>query len=185
MDDAELLVRRAQVGDVRAFESLVDGRLTTLLRLAVAITGDEVDAGDAVQQAFVNAWRELPRLRDAGRFDAWLHRILTNECRLTLRRGRRRRVREIPVSHLSVDHGADIAATPVPGPAERVEEMDILERAFDRLDADARTLLVLHHLEARSVADMARLLGLTVTTVKWRLHRARVALDRALELERR
>lgn len=182
--EAEPLVRRARDGDVGAFEALLERRLTGLLRLALAIIGDEVDARDAVQLACVNAWRELPRLREADRFDPWLNRILTNECRSVLRSRRRRRVREIPLSYIDPDGMAGIADRPIAGPAERTEELELLERAFERLDADSRMLLALHHLEDRSVAAIAADLRLPVTTVKWRLHRARTALQRALELER-
>jgi RNA polymerase sigma-70 factor (ECF subfamily) len=182
--DAAPLVRTAQDGDVRAFETLLQDRLSTLLRLALAILGDEVDARDAVQQACVQAWRELPRLREADRFDAWLHRILVNECRASLRGRRRRRVREIAVSHLQPDQ-PDFGVSPVPGPADRTEQLEILERAFNRLDVGARTILALHYLEDWSVADISAELRLPSTTVKWRLHRARTALAQALELERR
>jgi RNA polymerase sigma-70 factor (ECF subfamily) len=183
--NAEPLVRRARDGDVRAFEALLDRRLSTLFRLALAIIGDEVDARDAVQLACVHAWRELPRLREADRFDPWLHRILTNECRSVLRSKRRRRVREIPLSHLDPDGTAGVADRPTPGPADQTERLEVLERAFERLDADSRTLLALHHLEDRSVTEISAELRLTVTTVKWRLHKARAALQQALDLEQR
>ena len=183
--DASPLVLRAQDGDLRAFESLLEARLAALFRLALAIVGDEAEARDAVQQACVLAWRELPRLRERDRFDAWLHRIVANECRMSLRGRRRRRVREIAISHLDPERSLDLEAAAIPGPAEQSEATEILERAFDRLDGDARTLLVLHHLEGRSVTEIAAELGLPVSTIKWRLHRARTSLEQALEQERR
>jgi RNA polymerase sigma-70 factor (ECF subfamily) len=183
--DSEPLVQRARQGDLRAFEALLELRLTGLLRLALAILGDEVDARDALQEACVKAWRELPRLREAARFDAWLRRILTNECRSALRSRRRRRVREIAVSYIDPAGDVELAAPAGPDHAERTAQLDVLERAFERLDAGARTLLALHHLEGRSVAEISAELGLTNTTVKWRLHRARAALNAALLVERR
>ena len=182
---AEPLVRSAQAGDLQAFEALLERRLGSLLRVALAITGDEVDARDAVQQACLKAWRELPRLREPDRFDAWLDRILTNECRMALRTRRRRRVREIPVSHLDPVRGVEFAAAPTPGPADRAEQLEVLEAAFDRLDPDARAILVLHHLQGRTIAEIASRLGVPASTVKWRLHRARAQLEQALDLERR
>jgi len=183
--DAEPLVRLAQDGDVRAFEALLERRLTSLLRLAISLLRDEAEAHDAVQHACVNAWRELPRLREVDRFDAWLNRIVANSCRDALRSRRRRRVREIAVSHLDPVRGADLAASSGPGPAEHAEQLDMVRNAFDRLDPNARAILVLHHLEGRSVTEIGAALGLTVTTIKWRLHRARQALEQALEIERR
>jgi RNA polymerase sigma-70 factor (ECF subfamily) len=180
---AEPLVQRAVDGDLRAFEDLLAQRLTPLLRLALAIIGDEVDARDAVQQACVKAWRGLPGLREAEHFDAWLRRILTNECRAALRGRRRRRVHEIAVSHIDPDFDMERSATPSPDPAERAEQLEVLGRAFDRLDANARILLALHHLEGRSVAEISAELRLPATTIKWRLYRARAALRAALERE--
>lgn len=182
---AEPLVRSAQGGDARAFEALLEDRLAALLRLALAIVGDEVEARDAVQQACVHAWRELPRLRETHRFDAWLHRIVVNECRISLRSQKRRRVREIAVSHLDPDRSPDDLVSPGAGPADRAEQLEVLERAFNRLDEGARVVLALRYLEDRSIAEISAELRLPGTTVKWRLHRARAALERALELERR
>ena len=181
----EPLLRRAQTGDAAAFGALIEARLPALFRLALAILGDELDARDAVQLACVDAWRGLPRLRGLESFDPWLKRILTNQCRISLRGRRRRRVREIPVSHLDVDGDMDALGGSVAGPADRTADLEILERAFERLDADARILLALHYLEDLSLAEISTRVSLSLTTVKWRLHRARAALEGALELERR
>ena len=70
--------------------------MDAVYRLSFAILGDEADARDAAQETFVAAWRQLPRLRDADRFDAWLQRVAVNAARMTLRSRGRRRVREIP-----------------------------------------------------------------------------------------
>ena len=89
------LVERARRGDREAYEELVRRRIDSMVRTARAILGHEADAQDAVQEAFVAAWRRLPGLRDPERFDAWLGRILLNACRMALRR--RRGVREIRI----------------------------------------------------------------------------------------
>jgi RNA polymerase sigma-70 factor (ECF subfamily) len=185
MGSDDTLVERATRGDSLAFQTLIEGRIAALLRLAAAILGDDDDARDAVQQASLQAWRELPHLRDPARFDAWLGRITTNACRTIIRGRRRRRVREIPVG--SLDEAAEIALTArsTPSPAERSGEIEIVSRAFDRLTADARILLAVHHLEGRSIADTAAIAGVSVATAKWRLHLAREALERALEVEQR
>lgn len=185
VDPEIALVRRARAGDERAFELLLDARISTLLRLALAIIGDEHDARDAVQQACVQTWRELPRLREADRFDAWIGRILVNQCRTTLRSRRRRRVREVAVGNLDARSGFDLGGRSVAGPGDQSADLDTLSRAFDRLSPDARTLLALHHLEGLTVAEIAERMSVPRTTVKWRLHAARGALERALEVERR
>ena len=179
------LVERARRGDEIAFERLIDSRLRGLVRLATAIIGDEADARDAIQEACVSAWRSLPALRDADRFDAWLGRIVTNACRMALRGRRRRAIREIPVAHLDDPALAAVADRPSGNAADRVGELDALNRAFDRLDAEQRIVLVLHYLEDRPVAEIAAMTGVSLATAKWRLHIARGALATALEGQHR
>lgn len=179
------LAARARSGDTTAFESLLEPRMSGLARFALAVIGDEHDARDAVQTACVQAWRELPALRDVARFDAWLGRILANSCRQLLRSRKRRRVREIAVSELEPRADSPDMSGMAPGPADVVADLDALGRAFDRLDSDARILLVHHHLEGLSIGDIAARTGLSAATVKWRLHMARAALERSLEAEYR
>ena len=80
------LVERARHGDVHAYDALVASRLGPTFRLVKAILGHAADADDVTQEAFVQAWRTLPQLRDTDRFDAWFGRILVNTARMHLRR---------------------------------------------------------------------------------------------------
>ena len=169
------LVARAAGGDEIAFERLVVNRTDRAFRTACAILGNETDARDATQDAFIAVWRELPRLRDHERFDGWFSRILVNACRAHLRS--RRRVREI-----SIDAAAERRA-PGPGVSEQLGDTDVLSHAFDRLDPAKRAILVLHYLEHAPVATIAASLGVPVGTAKWRLSDARAALERALRAE--
>lgn len=151
-----------------------------MTRLAMAIVGHEADARDAVAESLLSIWRELPRLRDPLAFDAWTNRIVVHACRQTLRRRGRARVREVPI-----DSQIDAGASSDVGPADAVASRESLERAFDRLDVDARTILVLHHLEGRSLEEIAAVLEIPRGTAKSRLFTARRALERALEREDR
>jgi RNA polymerase sigma-70 factor (ECF subfamily) len=175
------LVARAQQGDRAAFEALVAPRLDRLLRLADSIMSNDADASDAVQDSCLRAWRELPRLRDADRFEAWLWKITINACRSALRTRRRVMVREVAVETMP---GFD-PPQPGRGLGDDLSAIDVVQRAFHRLDADKRTILALHHVEERSIAQIAALLGIPEGTAKWRLFAARQALERALEVERR
>lgn len=148
-----------------------------MTRTAMAILGHEADARDAVADALLSVWRSLPTLRNPLAFEAWTTRILVHACRRSLRRRGRERVRETAVA----DH-ADLG---VPGPADAAAGRIALERAFDRLDADARAILVLHHLDGRPLIEIAAGLGVPIGTAKSRLHTARRALERALEWEDR
>ena len=174
------LIRRARAGDVESFDALITARLAQMTRTAMAILGHEADALDAVAETIAAVWRELPRLRDAEAFDAWSQRILVHECRRTLRRRGRARVHEI-----GVEAAAGVTGGVGSGVPDSVASRQALERAFERLDADDRTLLVLHHLDGRSLADLAAVLDIPVGTAKSRLHHARMALERALAREDR
>ena len=171
----ERSIMAAVAGDAAAFSTLIDTRLARTYRIALAILGTESDARDAVQETWVAVWRQLPRLDDPSRFDAWVDRIVVNACRMAIRR--RNRVREIPIPD-----GFD-AVSAQPGP-EAVLERHALERAFDRLPVQQRTILVLHHLEERPLGEIAAVLSIPVGTAKSRLHAARASLERMLEDER-
>jgi RNA polymerase sigma-70 factor (ECF subfamily) len=164
--DRELLVR-ARAGDREAFEQIVLAKSEPLFRTSLAILGNEADARDAIQEAFVAAWRAMPSLRNFDRFDAWLGRILINECRMALRH--RRRSRESPIEDGTDSH---VLATDSPPGADSTD----FDAAFDRLSADQRAILVLHHVHGYGVAEIAAWLGIPTGTVKWRLSRARAAL---------
>ena len=178
-DDASL-VRRAQAGDERAFTLLVNQHQNQLVRTAWAILRNDADALDAAQETCINAWRELPRLRDATRFDAWLMRSLVNRCRDMLRARKRVAVREIRVGS-----ELEAARASAGGIGDEFSEADAIRRAFDNLKADDRTYIALHYAQGRSITEIAELVGAPEGTVKWRLSRARKAFDRQLARQAR
>jgi RNA polymerase sigma-70 factor (ECF subfamily) len=171
------LVERAAHGDGDAFDAIARALGDALYRRALAILRHESDAQDATQDAFIKAWRELPRLNDHSRFDAWLDRILVNACRDQLRRRGRQQLREI---HPAV---GDRPTTQVSQTDPDDDRRTAIEAAFRRLGIEDRTLLVLHHLEQRTVADLAAALAIPTGTAKWRLHNARRRLERELDKE--
>jgi RNA polymerase sigma-70 factor (ECF subfamily) len=167
------LVRRAARGDHDAFARLIEPRAARLLRIARVIMSNEADAYEAAQETLIAAWRALPGLREPDRFDAWLHRMLVNRCRDALRK--RSRVREIDLGD---------AEPEAPDVVDQRLAQDAVLAAFDRLSIDERHLLALHHVDDRSIAEIAGLLGVPTGTVKSRLWTARRKLERALEAER-
>jgi RNA polymerase sigma-70 factor, ECF subfamily len=170
------LVERARKGDRDAFSALAASVVDRLFATAVLILRDHTMADDATQETIVRAWRDLPSLRDADRFDAWLRRLLVNACRDEGRRQRRLRpeVQLLPV-HAPVVGDASV------GLAQR----DALERGFRRLSADHRTVLVLHHYLGLSFPEVATATGAPLGTVKSRIHHATRALRAALEADAR
>jgi RNA polymerase sigma-70 factor (ECF subfamily) len=182
----ESLVRRAARGDVAAFDALLADRLDRCYRLAWSILGNDADAADATQEAFVSAWRQLPRLRDVTAFDGWLNRIVANAARMGRRH--RTRLREVAVEPITADSDEPTtwereSRPPRQTESDAVVERDAMSRAFGRLPPEDRSILILHHVDERSVAEIAQTLGVPLGTAKWRLHGARKALERAMEAE--
>jgi len=157
------LVERARDGDDIAFSELVDLDGDRCYAIAYRILRDAERAQDAVQQAFLIAWRELPSLRDTERFGPWLHRLLVNACYEEHRRRRRwtSRIQALPVEGPA---GAD--------PTVSVDDRDALDRAFLRLSPQHRAVFVLHHHAGLQLTEIAEVVGVPVGTVKSRLHHA-------------
>jgi RNA polymerase sigma-70 factor (ECF subfamily) len=168
-------VQLAMHGDHDAFAALVSGATNRLYALACLILRDSDRAQDATQDAFVRAWRDLPRLRDADRFDAWLRRLVVNACYDEARRVRRRaEVSLISVGERSVVDSASMLA-----------ETDRVERAFRRLPIDQRTVLVLQHYLDLSHVEIAETLGIPLGTVKSRLRYGVAAMRAELDADDR
>jgi len=165
------LVEQAREGDDVAFSGLVDLEGDQCYAIAYRILRDVERAQDAVQQAFLLAWRDLPRLRDAERFGPWLHRLLVNACYEEVRRHRRwsTRIRPLPVD----EPGG-------PDPILSIDDRDTLDRAFGRLSPEHRAVFVLHHHTGFPLADIADIVGVPVGTVKSRLHYATRTLRAAI-----
>ena len=149
-------------------------------RLSIAILGDEADARDAAQDTFLTAWRQIRAVRDPDKFDAWLQRVAVNAARMTHRSRRRRGVREIPQSRVGA--GADLRSRP--SIRQRLMAACSTRRSA-RSMIDQRSILVLHHLEGRSIVELAAILDIPTGTVKSRLHAARRALQAAIDAEAR
>jgi RNA polymerase sigma-70 factor, ECF subfamily len=175
------LIARARHGDAAAFDALVGGRIDRCYRLAWSILLNDADAADATQEAFVSAWRQLPRLRNPDAFDGWLNRIVANAARSFRRH--RLRLREVQVRPVESGRPEPRSEATKPPEFDRIEDADAIGRAFDRLREHERLILVLHYVEGRPVAEIARALGVPVGTAKSRLHTARRALEQAMEAE--
>ena len=169
--DRRQLVERAGRGDHDAFTVLATAASSRLDAAARLILRDRELARDAVQNALVRAWRDLPGLRDPDRFDAWLHRLLVNAC---LDEARRRRRRPIEVEIQPIDDPT------INDDARRLADRDLVEQALARLDPEQRALVVMHYYLGYPLPDAARSLGISLPAAKSRLHRAMGALRRVL-----
>jgi len=167
----EGLVARAQEGDEQAFTRVAVEIAPRLHAVAYRILRDRGLAEDAVQQALLDMWQDLPGLRDQDRFDAWSMRVLV---RVSYAIAKRRR-----------HHLLDVDALPVPmGTAEAgylaVVQRDQLERGFARLPVEQRAAIVLHHYLGLPVREVASVLGAREETVRTRLRRGMTTLRTAL-----
>jgi RNA polymerase sigma-70 factor (ECF subfamily) len=169
------LVDRARSGDREAFGVLAGGAVDRLYGIARHILRDAELAEDATQEALVRAWRDLPALRDAARFDAWLYRLLVNACADV---GRRRSRWRAEITILSTE----------PAELDRATELadrDELERGLRRLTDAQRSILVLSFYVGLSLNELAAALDIPVGTAKSRLHYAIDALRAALAADAR
>jgi RNA polymerase sigma-70 factor (ECF subfamily) len=170
------LVERARKGDHDAFSELAGAAISRLDAAAWLMLRDIEQAKDAVQNALVRAWRDLPTLRDPDRFDAWLHRLLVHACIDEARRLRR--------------HRLDVELTPIAVPSivddvSIVDDRDRLERGFLRLEPEMRAVIVLHHYLDLPLPAVAATLGIPLGTAKSRLHRALGEMRAALDADSR
>lgn len=168
------LVARAQHGDREAFATLVGAAADRLYAAAFLVVRDRSRAEDAVQEALIRCWRELPTLRDPARFEAWARRVVVRAAIDEARRAR-------AAPHITLV--ADVAGTYVE--ADLLVARDTLERAFGRLTPEHRAALVLRHYLSLSVPEIAEALGIPDGTAKSRLHHATQAMRAAIEADER
>jgi RNA polymerase sigma factor (sigma-70 family) len=165
------LVMDARGGDDLAFMGLVELETPDAFRLSLAILRERHDAEDALQEAFVRAWRELPRLKNPEKWPAWFRRIVVTTAIDTGRRKKARRL--VPLGFHEPEPAPDRSA----GLADR----DELDRAMTRLGEQDRALLALRFGQDLEVTDVAAALGIPLGTAKSRLHRALGRMRQAME----
>jgi RNA polymerase sigma-70 factor, ECF subfamily len=171
------LIARCRAGSTTAFEPLVRAHERAALWFATALLGDGDEAADAVQDAFVVAYRSLGRLREGSAFGGWYRTILRRVCIDRLRSPRLKRRRRLEPGE--VDRQRWHEATGVLS-SERTELQAIVRRALAQLPGEQRTVLVLKELEGLGYAEIAQSLGIPIGTVGSRLNHARSALRRVL-----
>jgi len=167
-------VRRAQQGDVDAFERLYRAHAPAVHSLARRMLGDERAAREMVQDIFVRAWERLGSFRGESAFGTWLHRVGVNVILNELRAARRDVER---FTEDEPDDGPSSAAPPDSGIEARID----LDAAIARLPAGARTVFVLHDIEGYAHDEIAQMLGLAPGTIRAHLWRARRQLMRYLD----
>ncbi len=193
-DGEREIIEGLRAGDDRAFERLVREYVGPLHAVALRLLQNPADADDAVQEAFLSAYRNFDSFRGDARLGTWLHRIVVNAALGRLRRRKRRPdlgATVVDVDELlprfKQDGYPERFAEPWVQPAEelatRAETREQVRRLIDKLPDNYRTVLILRDIEELRTAETAALLELSPGTVKVRLHRARQALRNLLEHE--
>jgi RNA polymerase sigma-70 factor (ECF subfamily) len=170
------LVEAARRGDREAYADLIRARGDRLFAIAQRILRDVDRTEDAVQDALVIAWRDLPDLRDPDRFDAWLHRLVVRSCLAEAVRTRKRmaNLHVLPLDLPAAD-----------GELLGVADRDQLERGFRRLPPEQRAILVLRHYAGFEPTEIAEILGIPPGSARSRLHHAHRAMRAALDADAR
>jgi RNA polymerase sigma-70 factor (ECF subfamily) len=185
--DERELADGLRAGDSEAFERLVRSYGGRLLAVTRRILHDEEDARDAVQDAFISAYRARKQFQADARVSTWLHRIAVNAALMKLRS--RRRKTETPIDDLLPafkDDGQHYAeslvswAEPADVALGRRETADFVREAIAELPDSYRLVLLMRDIEGRDTEETARELGITPNAVKIRLHRARMALRKLI-----
>jgi RNA polymerase sigma-70 factor (ECF subfamily) len=181
------LVARLRAGDEGAYEELVRNETKHLLAVARRLLRNEDDARDAVQQAFLSAFRALPSFNGQSRLTTWLHRIVANAALMKLRtRGRRPEdsIEDLLPKFVEDGHHVEqFSEWSLPADAKmlRREARAQVRAAIDMLPDSYRTVLLLRDIEELTTEEAAQALGVNPNTVKIRLHRARQALVKLLK----
>jgi RNA polymerase sigma-70 factor, ECF subfamily len=168
------VVERAQKGDCDARDELLGAAARRLYPIAYRVVRDRDLADDAVQRTLVTIWRELPKLRDPAKFDAWSQRTLVRICSDELRRRSR--------------HTGQPLEPELIGSADRASELgtrDLLERAFGHLSTDQRAVVVMVYWQGLTGVEVAARLGVSPGTVASRLHYALRALRAGIDADER
>jgi len=163
-------VEQARNGDVAAFEKLYRANIDRVYALCLRMTANAAEAEDAAQDAFIQAWQQLPKFRGDSAFGTWLHRVAVNAVLGRMRKSRRERDR--------VDAVIDIS--PMPESIGDDADLRDLEKAMDSLPSGARHVFVLHAVYGYSHDETGEMLGIATGTSKAQLHRARRLLAEQL-----
>lgn len=181
------IIDRARSGEPGAFDHLVARYGDRVFAFGMKMCGEREDARDVVQETFLNAYRSLDSLRQPGALLSWLFRIASNACLMKRRRGKYEPDRELSLEELAP---GDPEKAPVEIPdvsslpedeALRSEFRKLIRQAIREVPAHYRIVLVLRDMEQMSTREVSEVLDLPASTVKIRLHRARLMVRQRLE----
>ncbi len=173
------LVERAKNGDTKAFEELMKRTQTNIYNLGLRLLGNKEDAADLMQETYIKAYENLDRFEGRSSFSTWLYRIATNNALMKLRKEKNKKVSidelkkfgdksyKIEISDWSENPSSYFKSA---------ELKEVLQKAIDSLPPKYKSVFILHDVEGLPLAEVARILSLSVPAVKTRVHRSRMYL---------
>jgi RNA polymerase sigma-70 factor (ECF subfamily) len=178
----EILVKKSQEGDYLSFEELVKRYEKKIYNLAYRIMGNKEDASDVLQETFLQAFRKLSSFKSKAKFSTWLYRIAVNICLMRKRKEKRTETvsLDLPIltekeEEIKREVRDDWSTSPL-ATLENKEVKETLSKAIDLLPEEYRTVFLLRGLNGLSNQEVAKVLGISLSAVKSRLHRARLFL---------
>ena len=166
--DTVKLVRKSKKGNNTAFSTLIKGYEKDLYKVAIAMTKNDDDALDCIQEAILQAYISIKDLRQDEYFKTWLIKILINKCNALIKKNKK-------ILNLDIKITED----------EKVEQSDKLElkQSINNLDSDLKIIVILYYYEDMSIKDISESLNVPQGTIKSRLSRARIKLKEMLSIE--
>lgn len=183
MDEIEL-VEKAKLGDTKAFEELMRRTQDKIYNLGIKFFGNKEDAADLLQETYIKAYESLPNFEGRSSFSTWLYRIATNFALMKLRKEKMKKVSIEELKEISDGSKDSIDFydwSENPYLHYKNEELkEILNEAINSLPPKYKTIFILHDIEGLSIQEVAKILSLSVPTVKTRIHRSRLYLREKL-----
>jgi len=173
------LIERAKNGDTKAFEELMKKTQTNIYNLGLRLLGNKEDAADLMQETYIKAYENLDRFEGRSSFSTWLYRIATNNALMKLRKEKNKKVSidelkkfgdksyKIEISDWSENPSSYFKSA---------ELKEVLQKAIDSLPPKYKSVFILHDVEGLPLAEVARILSLSIPAVKTRVHRSRMYL---------
>jgi len=183
MNEIEL-VEKAKLGDTKAFEELMRRTQDKIYNLGIKFFGNKEDAADLLQETYIKAYESLPNFEGRSSFSTWLYRIATNFALMKLRKEKMKKVSIEELKEISDGSKDSIDFydwSENPYLHYKNEELkEILNEAINSLPPKYKTIFILHDIEGLSIQEVAKILSLSVPTVKTRIHRSRLYLREKL-----
>ena len=188
MSAEDLLIKRAQSGDVAAFEALIEAYEQKVFHIAYRMAGNPDDAADMAQEILLKIFRNVGKFKGESKFSTWVYRVATNTCLDELKKAKRKAAYSLDEEFETEEGqlGVEVADT-APTPEQRVEGQEIrdaITEAISRLSEEHRQIIILRDINGLTYEEVADILDCSLGTVKSRISRAREQLRKILSQDR-